>query len=435
MTAQLEVTDRCNFKCRHCYHFDFDNDFQSTDLDDSSVISLAKILCDSGVFSVVITGGEPLYRPKLTLDLINLFKKKNVQVSLNTNLSLVTGDIISAFSKSGLDSMLVSCPSIDPVMYKEMTGGGDIVVFLRKLDVLVRSGINFFINMVVNKKNLLLIKNTGIELSERGVKKFGATPMSLNSCNPDLKNFLSSWEVNRIAEDLLWLEEKKGLKIDMFEALPKCLFSDGVRQKNPSFLRRSCQAGKTVVSVSNTGDVRTCSHNNDVYGNLFMNDITDIWDKMSTWRSDGFIPKECQNCAVVGMCLGGCRISSKAFSGHLDSKDPWMTDVLLNNHQSKKFLFNNDLSVDLKISFPGKMRFRKEREGQYLVATNKGNRNASLVNRELFKFLSFFNELKQPISILDLATKMDIKLPNNAFINIIKKLLNKGIIIDERRYY
>jgi radical SAM protein with 4Fe4S-binding SPASM domain len=395
------------------------------DINDESVMALAEKICDAEVFSVVITGGEPLCRPDLVIRLIEMFKNRGIEVSLNTNLLLVSKDLIDNFARLELDSMLISCPSIDPRLYKEMTGIGNIQVFLQKLDILVGSGLNFFINMVVNRKNLSQIRSAGIELAKRGVRKFGATPMGLNSCNPDLGGFLSPKEINSIAEDLLWLEEQVGLKIDMFEAVPKCAFSPEIIRKSPSFLRRSCQAGKTVVSVSNTGDVRTCSHNNDVYGNLFMDDMSEIWDRMSAWRSTGFIPEECSKCHVVGKCLGGCRINARTFNKDITARDPWMTGPLLDKMGS--YGHSRSLSNDSILSFPGKMRFRRERDDQYLVATIKGSKNASLVNSEMLNFLILFNKL-QPISMLDLASQVGVCLPDKAFSDTIVALLNKRIM-------
>ena len=277
LTAQLEITDHCNFKCRHCYHLDFPSGFISNDVKDDEILQLAETLTKEGIFTIVLTGGEPLTRKKVARQATRYLKSHNVEVMLNTNLMAMDQETLNDLMSNNLDVVLVSCPASDPEVYQYMTGGGDYQRFENNLKQLVLMNARFSVNMVVNKYNLSLIRQTAEKMQSLGIKSFGATPMGLNSQSPDLKNFMSQNEVSNLVDQLILINKELGLSVDIFEALPKCTFKQEVRDGDWSFLKRRCQAGKTIVSISNNGDVRPCSHNNKSYGNLFNESLSTIW--------------------------------------------------------------------------------------------------------------------------------------------------------------
>jgi MoaA/NifB/PqqE/SkfB family radical SAM enzyme len=150
---QLEITDKCNLRCPHCFNYDTcsygTND--SKDLSVSEMDSIARIIVENEIFSVVLTGGEPLTKPDLLFRLLAYFIQNDVVTSINTNLLLLDQSIIDRLLKLVAGGLLVSCPSSDPKMYRKMTGGGDYSVFKRKLELLVESGVSFSVNMGVYK--------------------------------------------------------------------------------------------------------------------------------------------------------------------------------------------------------------------------------------------------------------------------------------------
>ena len=77
----LDVTDHCNFKCKHCYK---NQPEDYTDLNVEKVISFLSELDKKGYFpSIVISGGEPLMYEGL-FELLDYIKPRK-SVKLNTN--------------------------------------------------------------------------------------------------------------------------------------------------------------------------------------------------------------------------------------------------------------------------------------------------------------------------------------------------------------
>jgi len=323
---------------------------------------------------------------------------------------------------------LISCPSCDSSVYKQITRNGDYFKFEDNLKKVISSGVHYSLNMVVTKLNFHLIRDTAYHLKTLGVEIFGATPMGLNVDNPAFDLFLDQVEVKQLVKDLMWVKDVLHMKVDIFEALPKCVFPSDIHQSNLSFLKRKCQAGRTGVVIASNGDVRPCAHNPEVYGNLMKEPLGIAWNKMSDWRTDEFIPSRCKKCKVLDSCLGGCRTTAKVFSGGWQYEDPWMQSPL----PVDSFNFNKEsrkLSLNLNPSsfiIPSKIRWRRE-GNNYLICT-KTMRNMTLVNKELFRFVFSLQQIDE-IQLGNLAKKYGIKINNPDFQRIINLLLKKNFIV------
>ncbi len=430
LTAQLEITDRCNLRCPYCYFFNSCVPRKSCDLSNEKIMSLAKQIVSLRLFSVVLTGGEPLIRKELVISLVEYLKRNNLYVSLNTNLTLMDKETLKIIANLGIDGLLVSCPSSNTEIYKLMTGGADYIQFRKKLEMIIETGLHFSVNMVTNKLNLHSIRKTAINLKFLGIKRFGATPMALNVNNPRLDLFLEKEEVKQLVDDLVWIEEHLKIEVDIFEAIPKCLLPEDIYYKDLGFLERKCQAGRTVVSIASDGSVRPCSHNPDIYGNLFNESLESIWSKMKKWRNDGYIPDECGKCKMLYRCLGGCRMTARAFTGNPKGEDPWSYPPLKKDRFRAERV-SRDLNINSNtIVFPSK-EFRWRKENDYYLVCARTTRNSILVNIELFKFLLILRKTKS-ITLEALAGKSGTDFNDIYFQKIVKFLIKKRFLLIEK---
>ena len=431
LTVSLEITDKCNYRCPHCYRLDNNDGLIPRTVfkeKDEIVFEIAKKLVDARIFSIILTGGEPLLNKTLTAKLVEYFKSSNICVSLNTNLVLLDDAFLKEIMNIKLDSILVSCPASNPEIYRRMTGNGDFSKFEVTLKKIVASGMHCIVNMVVNKINLRFVRETATKMANIGVKKFGVTPMALNVLHPEENLFLDKNEVVWLINDLLWIKKSLGISVDILEALPKCIFPEKIRESGLNFLQRKCQAGITTMAVSDNGDVRPCTHNPDVYGNLFKEPLSSIWEKMSGWRSGLYIPGECKNCKVLNKCLGGCRMTARAFSGKEQGKDPWMTELLLeDNFKQWPVVFS--LDKDSIIYFAESFKWRREGD-DYLICTKTPN-NILRVNDELFRLVNYLWKTGK-IRLNDLAVMNNLLFDDVNFQKIIKLLLRKKFIFSTR---
>ena len=390
LTAQLEVTDFCNHRCIHCYNLDSEiKNRPMRQVDDETVLKCAQKLIDNQVFGVIVTGGEPLIKKELTKQVISLLKEHHLRVSLNSNLTLFDDDFI-AFLKEKKVGVLTSCPSGLPASFSKLVGVDNYAKFEANLKKLVAAGVRFTVNMVVTKENLHEVRPTAEKMKALGCKSFAATPMGLNVEYPRLDLLLTVEEVRQVIADLLWIGKALGMKVDVLEALPKCVFSKSVLMEKHAFLNRKCQAGRTVVAVSCNGDVRPCAHNPYSYGNLLEEDLRDIWQKMNDWRSAQYVPELCLDCAWLNRCNGGCRTSAKALHGEWSKNDMWCMGKLTVSPPN-----NESQSVELKqetwLQFTPNLQTRKEDEKAWVVY-NADDDVFFMVNQTYYDFIMGLKE-------------------------------------------
>lgn len=424
ITAQLEVTDFCNHRCIHCYNLDSNiANRPMRKVEDETVIKCAQKLIDNGIFSVVISGGEPLINRDLTQKLITLFKNNDVQVHLNSNLTLFDDSFIDFLAKSQI-TVLTSCPSAIPESFKKLTGVDNYELFAANVQKMVSAGVKFSVNMVITKDNLHEIRTSAKAMKDLGCKSFAATPMGLNMTYPRLDLLLSIQEVQSVIDDLLWIEEHLDLYVDVMEALPKCVFSEKILSKKHSFLNRKCQAGRTVISVSCNGDVRPCAHNPISYGNILQEDLKDIWKKMQDWRTAKFVPDDCKTCSWVNRCNGGCRTSSKTINGEWNSRDMWATSPL--KTQPPLISEPIELLPDTILQFNNHYLSRQEGNDVYVVY-NVLDDMYFMVNKAYYDFIKQLTN-QEPIKFSELQKKYGVDSNNHAFYDTILFLVKERLI-------
>ncbi len=417
--VQLEITDICNLRCKHCYRFDTSSMPKSNDLEDEDVMLLVQKMVDAKIYSLVITGGEPLARPNLAVNAVKAAKNAGMFVSINTNLLLLTPELALDFKESGIDSFLVSCPASDPDVYRHITRCGDYNRLREKIKLLSEVGISCMINMVVTPVNREFIKTTASDMRDLGVKRFAATPAGLNVEHPNLEELLSGHQTISLLDDLRWCADNLKLEVDILEPLPKCFLPSWCWEKDYSFTKRSCQAGRMSVSISNVGDVRPCSHNPNVYGNIFHETLSGIWGKMVSYRND-VVPDICKCCSTVSSCNGACRTNSLASFGLLNKQDRLTIGPISLPPKREVKTDINDYSV---VHFNGKLRWRRE-DKNYSISSKNGGGNLIVVNEEMFHFVCWLAE-SSPLSVSELLKNGAENSTREAFIKIIGLLIRK----------
>ena len=422
--AHLEITNYCNHRCIHCYKLDSDIDNRPDDvIDDDKILSNARILIEGGILQIIITGGEPLTRKDLVKKIVSLAREHDVVVSLNTNLTLADNDMID-FLKETQTRILVSCPSAISESYEKITLTKNYLCFEKNLSRVISAGIKTAVNMVVLKNNISDIRATAQRVQQLGCNAFCVTPVALNMEYPKLHLLLTKEDIGRVIDDILWIESQLKMKVDILDGLPKCVFPSKILSEEHLFLYRRCQAGRSFIAVSPNGDVRTCANSNVPYGNLYVNNLSEIWDKMSYWRSEEIIPDECKGCAWINRCLGGCRTNAKVLTNKWNGTDIWKPEPILTEPPffSKKI----DLNDDTILKVADGIQIRKEYDGIYLISCTR-NRTFCMVNQSILDFVTLIQSLGS-ISLHTICTEYIKNSTLQEVTDIIIKLIQYKII-------
>jgi radical SAM protein with 4Fe4S-binding SPASM domain len=416
--VQLELTSKCNFLCQHCYRLDSSGkEIFKEELSDNDMMRIAEILVENELFFVTLTGGEPLVRKDLVVEMTNFLSKNRIKVSLNTNLSLLDQKTLAKLSLYGV---LASCPSTNPEVFKFVTRGGSYRKFEKNLKGLIESGIHHIVNMVVSKLNVNQVRQTAENLKKVGVKNFAATPASLNAAFPRPDLILSLEKFRETLDDLVWIHENLGMHVDVMEALPKCIIPQRAYELNLPFIGRTCFAGRRNGTISPMGDVRPCGHNPNIFGNILTKSISEIWERLQYWRKDtGNTHRNCLACDIHNSCEGGC-----VFSGHPIILKQDMKEIDSKVGDSKK---STDFLAEGLVVKPYKKIMSRKDGSDWLLCSNSP-RNLLLANDKLYSFIVSTRNL-QPMSLGELAKLYGTEYNDGFFRSIMSELIAKSFFI------
>jgi radical SAM protein with 4Fe4S-binding SPASM domain len=419
--VQLEMTERCDYRCQHCYRLDSEDcPGDHKELSDDDMRDIADRLIAAKLFFVTFTGGEPLVRKQLAIELSRKLNAAGIRVSLNTNLALLDASTLAQLKLRG---MLISCPSANPERYREITRTGRYDVFERNLRLVIGSGVHHIVNMVVTKLNVGDVRFTAQRMAELGVTKFAATPASINATSPRPDLLLHPDEFRQVLEDLIWAHEELGLEVDVMEALPKCLIPARAFELNLPFIGRSCFAGRRNGTISPLGDVRPCGHNPNTFGNVLQEPIGAIWDRVQGWRTQlGNIHQSCIACDIQSSCSQGCQFMGVS---------PGSPSAIV---QSYLGLPTHATARAEKTALsPGTLvrpyrNILSRREGEAWLICSDSARHLMAVNDELYAFVRETRSLPT-LSLADLAGRYGVDLSDPDFQEIMRTLIEKRFFL------
>ena len=263
-------------------------------------------------------------------------------------------------------------------------------------------------------------------MAKLGVKRFAATPASVNASNPKVNILLSADEVRQVIDDLVWAYEELSLRVDIMESVPKCLMPLRAFELELPFIYRSCHAGKRNGTIGTQGDIRPCSHNPLTFGNILREGIDEIWEKMYSWRENsGNFHSDCLGCDLFNQCGGGCRIDAAVRCGSNDARHPYMIENFSNPVvKPKEIRINPDLLIRPSSSF----QCRSE-NGGWLVAPGSP-RNIIQVNQSAYEFLVATRPLPL-MSLTNLAQRFGTTFEDVEFQRIVTQLVRRQFFIIE----
>ncbi len=163
---RLSVLDRCNLRCTYCMPEDSLEGrgvFLPREelLTDDEVVRLVGIFRDLGVHKVRLTGGEPLLRPGLADLVARIAELHGVDdLALTTNAILLPRQAAD-LRRAGLGRITVSLDSLDPEVFRQMSGGrGSVDEVLSGIEAAGQAGYERLkINTVVQRG----VNDAGVE--------------------------------------------------------------------------------------------------------------------------------------------------------------------------------------------------------------------------------------------------------------------------------
>jgi radical SAM protein with 4Fe4S-binding SPASM domain len=153
--GSLEVTQRCNLRCGHCYCRleASDQRARADELDLDTIRRIVDQAADMGTLTLTLTGGEPLLRSDL-LDIYDYVKSKGILPILFTNGTLITSSIAEHLAEYPPLFVEVSVYGMSRETYERITGvPGSHERCMQGIRELVDRGIKIFLKTPAMTQN------------------------------------------------------------------------------------------------------------------------------------------------------------------------------------------------------------------------------------------------------------------------------------------
>jgi len=160
-TLDINPTDKCNFKCIHCWQKAFEKIDSNYELPNDRLFEIVKEAIKFSVEEFEITGGgEPLMRKELVLKIMEMIKRNGKFGSITTNGSLFNSEDVEKIVKTGWDKITFSLDGPDAKTNDGIRGKGNFERVMKSINLFnkTKERMNreypiLKFNVVVNRKN------------------------------------------------------------------------------------------------------------------------------------------------------------------------------------------------------------------------------------------------------------------------------------------
>ncbi|MDA8241092.1 MAG: GeoRSP system radical SAM/SPASM protein [Nitrospiraceae bacterium] len=318
LTVNWAVTNRCNFKCGHCYS----RADVSEELGFDMVSAIVEKLAAAKVFSVNFGGGEPLLRRDLT-DIARFAADRGLAVSMNSNGFLIDRDMARRLKEAGFGKVGISIDSPKPEVHDRFRGiQGSHGRARAALGHLKDAGIETSISSVICKINIDDIEGLVGMARATGVSNINFHNFKcsgLGFTNKDVLDLSPEEWRDFYIKAIALKDTVKGLSISLEDPIIALL-----GHKSSDSLVKGSVCGKLSLNIKSNGDITPCGFIPIVVGNICRDDLIEVWDNspvLGMMRNK--VPKgKCLSCKSHSECLGGCTARTLALTGDMNNPDP-----------------------------------------------------------------------------------------------------------------
>ena len=285
----IELSQYCNFSCRHCYNFDRSdsekNTTRTSEVSTSKWLEIIDQVIDQGAFYLSFTGGEPLTHPDL-FQLIDRVREHHCIAKIKTNGSLISEQMAKKLFDHGVYSLDVSLYGANEQSYKEFCGVELFEKTVQGIKNATKLGITVTTNILLHKGNY---KDLGIliELARE------------LDCFFNITDEITE-RYDGTGGEGLWKIGEAELR-EIFEGPYKDYFTYENKDGNVQ-----CSCARTVCAVSSTGEVYPCIGAPVASGNITEKPFSSIWNNSTQLNNIRGLKESdfssCEQCSLRSHC-------------------------------------------------------------------------------------------------------------------------------------
>lgn len=298
ISGGIELTNKCNFRCIHCYEAN-ERDSWQTPIQTERMLELIDQLESAGVLSVFLTGGEAMLHPDFRLIYEDL-RDRGILVSILTNGTTITPNLCKLFVRKAPTMIDISIYGADNQVYQKITGVKDGFSRLKAgLDLLKLHKLPFQLKAILMKENV-----HQFDAMKRIADEYGVSFSFYGTIRPQ-----NSGAINPV-EHRLALEEYVNLELS--EPRVKQFLEMKINQSKTRVLSPRQQEGKKYLCriaqnsffITFDGQLNGCVRSRrtsfDLRNGSFLQGWKELENKLCNAIED--IPSKCATCDNIELC-------------------------------------------------------------------------------------------------------------------------------------
>lgn len=339
--VDIEITSRCNLRCKYCFHFSSPSDVVD-DLPKEEWFVFFEELRDCAVTEVCLSGGEPFIREDLG-GIINSIISNRMRFHILSNGTLITDDIAALIASTRrCNEVQVSIDGSVSITHDSFRGKGSFYKAVEGIKHLLNHKVPVGVRVTIHKQNVDDLENIArLLLEDIGLPSFStnsASYMGLCRKNPD-QILLSSDERTRAMKTLLKLTEKYEGRIGalagpLAEARDWLEMEQALKQGLTALPNRGyltgCGGPMDTIAVRADGVLIPCSQLPHIeLGRINRDNLKDIWQnhpELNRLRQRNLIPLSdfefCRGCDYINYCTGNCPALAYTLYGNENHPSP-----------------------------------------------------------------------------------------------------------------
>lgn len=337
------ITRRCNLRCVHCYS-DSDSRFYANELTDQECRVVFEDLAQFGVPAVLLSGGEPLMRPRL-FELATYARSLGLRLTLSTNGTLISEHAAERIKDIGFSYVGISLDGIGAVhdRFRGRTGAfqGALAAFRNCRAVQQKVGLRLTLTRnTVNEIERILdfIEEEDVPrvcfyhlvYSGRGVKLETLRPEETRRAMDLIMNRVEVWHRAGAPREVLTVDQPA-------DAAYLLMHLQNRDPKAAERARRLLEWNGGGANSSGTGigniDTQGNVHPDQFWQSVTLGNVRDqpfskIWSKSNDPIFLGLRQKprpvegRCASCKWRPLCAGGFRVRAWQRTGNPWAEDP-----------------------------------------------------------------------------------------------------------------
>lgn len=306
VSGTFELTSRCNLSCKMCYvHMTPQEQNQvGRELSTEQWLRLAREAVDKGMIYLLLTGGEPFLRPDF-VELYTQLIKMGLLITINTNATLLTPEILECFKKHRPERVNVTLYGSSSCTYGSLCGNSrGYEAAKRGILAMKEAGIRVNLNTTFTRLNVQDMEDIVGFARERQIpvrmSAYIFPPVRTIHETEDVN--LSPEEMGRKAAYFDWITLEEDKRMARAEMIRKALNSQITPETSQKSRISSCMAGRGAFWITWEGKMYPCGMLSDFSVDTHGRPFEEAWKDTCRWMASAYLPEECMTCKYQALC-------------------------------------------------------------------------------------------------------------------------------------